>query len=78
MIILVMVLLISCEKQNSTVCKSCITITTIFNEDDTTTVISEPFVECGEMLRIYDNSVTRIVKADSAENTLVSVTICDD
>lgn len=60
------------------VCKTCLTITTVFNEADTGTFISEPFVACGKMIGFYDNHVTRIVKADSAENTLVSVTICDD
>jgi hypothetical protein len=76
-IILIMVLLFSCEKQSPPMCKTCITITTVFNADDTTTVMSEPFEACDESLRVYDNLVTRIVKADSAENTLVSITICD-
>lgn len=72
-----LLLLLSCEREPE-VCKTCITVTTVFNEADTVTFMSEPFEACGDMLRIYDNRVTRIVKADSAENTLLSVTICDD
>jgi hypothetical protein len=72
-----LLLLLSCEREPEA-CKTCITVTTVFNEADTGTFISEPFVVCGEMIQFYDNQITRIVKADSAENTLVSVTICDD
>jgi hypothetical protein len=74
---LALLLAFSCERETE-VCKTCVTVTTVFNEADTSTFCSEPFEACGDMLRIYDNHVTRIVKADSAENTLVSVTICDD
>lgn len=73
-----LILIMSCEKEPQHVCKTCITITTVFNKADTGTFISEPFMACDEMIRVYDNRVERIVKADSAENTLVSVTICDD
>ena len=74
---LAFLLALSCERPPE-VCKTCITVTTVFNEADTGTFFSEPFIVCGEMIYLYDNQVTRIVKADSAENTLVSVTICDD
>ena len=76
-VILAASLALACERPPE-VCKTCITVTTVFNEADTGTFFSKPFVVCGDMIQFYDNQVTRIVKADSAENTLVSVTICDD
>jgi hypothetical protein len=59
------------------ICKTCVRVTTVFNVADTTTFFSEPFVVCGERLKNTDNLVTRITSEDEAENTLVSVTICD-
>jgi hypothetical protein len=86
--IIMMLLLTGCEEmcdlftgsataQAPLICKTCIRITTVFNVADTTTYISKPFDLCGERLKMTDNLVTRITSEDEAENTLVSVTICD-
>jgi hypothetical protein len=75
--IIFLLLLVGCEKQAPLICKTCIRITTVFNVSDTTTYISKPFDLCGERLKMTDNLVTRITSEDEAENTLVSVTICD-
>jgi len=76
-ILLLFVLMFGCEKPAPDVCKTCVTITTVFNPSDTATVISDPFVLCGEQLRVFDNSVIRVTSEDHAENTLVEVTVCD-
>jgi len=76
-IVLVLLMALSCEKPAPDICKTCVRITTVFNLTDTSTVISDPFVLCGEMLQVFDNSVTRITSDDHAENTLVEVTVCD-
>lgn len=76
-VIFVILMISGCEKPAPDVCKTCVTITTVFNPSDTTTVISDPFILCGERLRVMDNLVTRITSEDHAENTLVEVTVCD-
>jgi hypothetical protein len=86
--IIMLLLLTGCERmcdlftgsaigQAPPICKTCVRVTTVFNVADTTTFFSEPFTLCGERLKMTDNLVTRITSEDEAENTLVSVTICD-